>query len=171
MFSSIFLKASKNVSNFYATWDLMEICTLINLVALSCEVSGHSLDEDDAKLTKDDFTNLVDKIYETIDLLKKWSQKESAENPKDDDIFRNEENQDPTSVSAGAQAVGSGVQAVNTVLQSVSTGERTVSTGGQAVNSGVQAVNTVLQSVSTWEQTVRTLEQTVNTGEQGLSTG
>ena len=35
----MFFKASKDVSNYYASWDLMEICTLSNVVALAEEIS------------------------------------------------------------------------------------------------------------------------------------
>ena len=33
------------MKNFYATWDLMEICTLINLVAMASEESKHKIEE------------------------------------------------------------------------------------------------------------------------------
>ena len=33
-------QATKDTSNFYPTWDLAEVTTLINLIALVCEATG-----------------------------------------------------------------------------------------------------------------------------------
>ena len=62
-------KASKSVENFYPSWDLMEICTSSNLVALAettCKDLGL---EEIGSLTSDQLKLLVDKIFETIHLL------------------------------------------------------------------------------------------------------
>ena len=67
-------KASKNIANFYACWDLMEVTTLSNLVALALEVSGLDYEANDAtnKVTEAEFNKLVDDIFTKIENLKKW---------------------------------------------------------------------------------------------------
>ena len=75
------------MKNFYATWDLMEICTLINLVAMASEESKHKIEEVDANLSKEAFLSLVDVIYQKLDTLKKWlpDDPEDSEELKEDD--------------------------------------------------------------------------------------
>ena len=65
-------KASKDITNFYACWDLMEVTTLSNLVALASEVSGLGLDTEDANITENAFKQIVSEVYARIDGLGKW---------------------------------------------------------------------------------------------------
>ena len=85
IFYSTAIQASKNISNFYACYDLMEITTLSNLVALAIEVSQLSYEATDAHLTKDAFENIVDAIFDKIDLLKKWESRPSGEGDTESD--------------------------------------------------------------------------------------
>ena len=57
----------------------MEITTLSNLVALAIEVSQLSYEATDAHLTKDAFDDIVDAIFDKIDLLKKWESRPCGE--------------------------------------------------------------------------------------------
>ena len=61
----------------------MEVCTIINLLALASEISGHKLGDIDAKASEEDFNLLVENIFEKINLLEKWE--ESAEAEEDDE--------------------------------------------------------------------------------------
>ena len=63
----------------------MEITTLSNLVALAIEVSQLSYEATDAHLTKDAFENIVDAIFDKIDLLKKWESRPSGEGDTESD--------------------------------------------------------------------------------------
>ena len=67
------LQASKNVANFFACWDLMEITTLSNLMALASDTTGISFDAGDAKLSGEEFYEIIREIYDKIDMLKKWT--------------------------------------------------------------------------------------------------
>ena len=69
------IKASKNIANFYACWDLMEVTTLSNLLALAIEISGLDYEDDAATINETDFNKLVDDIFNTISTLQKWSMK------------------------------------------------------------------------------------------------
>jgi hypothetical protein len=66
------LQASKNIANFYACWDLMEITTLSNLISLALELSGLHYNAVNANFTETDFNHLIDKIFDQIDMLQKW---------------------------------------------------------------------------------------------------
>ena len=82
------------MSNFYATYDLMEICTLINLVALASEMSNSSIDSDDLKLSCDEFSALVNKLYRTVDLLKKWSKCANDDDDDDENVINDQSGED-----------------------------------------------------------------------------
>ena len=56
-------KTSRNIDNFYASWDLLEICTYSNLVALADKLST---DMPESAWTKSQFLLLVDRIYNAI---------------------------------------------------------------------------------------------------------
>ena len=62
-------KASKSVENFYPSWDLMEICTKSNLVALAETICKDLGMEEIRSLTCSQLQLLVDKIFEKIHLL------------------------------------------------------------------------------------------------------
>ena len=66
------LQASKDVANFYASWDLMEICTLSNIVALAEEISLKSRLPPSSPLSKCQFEDLVLNIYKEIEMFSKW---------------------------------------------------------------------------------------------------
>ena len=68
-------KASKNIANFYACWDLMEITTLSNLLALAMEISGLDFADDATNVNETDFNKLVDDIFDTISTLQRWTMK------------------------------------------------------------------------------------------------
>ena len=68
-------KASRNIANFYACWDVMEVCTISNLVALAVELSGLDYNEDSTGFTEADFHCLVDKIFEKTNNIQKWQRK------------------------------------------------------------------------------------------------
>ena len=61
-------QASKDVSDFYASWDLMEVTTIAQVVALA----GESLEGVDAGLTATAFENIVQQIFNKISLFSKW---------------------------------------------------------------------------------------------------
>ena len=65
-------KASKDVANFYASWDLLEICSLSNLVALAQQISGISVQAKDTSLSEMQFRDIVDSIFLQIDMFSKW---------------------------------------------------------------------------------------------------
>ena len=85
----VFLQASKDVGNFYASWDLAEVATTVNLVALVCHLTGLGLDApvrklscinstcywlfQDAGYTNASYSALISEVLEQIDLLSKWS--------------------------------------------------------------------------------------------------
>ena len=66
------LQASKNIANFYACYDLMEITTKSNLVALATELSGLSFDGHDAHISEDTFIATVKDIFDKVTILGKW---------------------------------------------------------------------------------------------------
>ena len=66
-------QASKNIANFYACWDLMEITTLSNLVALTVEISGLDYHGATANFSEAEFNTLVEEIFNKISNLGKWS--------------------------------------------------------------------------------------------------
>ena len=75
----------------------MEITTLSNLVALASEVSGLSYEANDAHLAKDTFDDIIDTIFDKIDLLKKWESQpcdEVSEVDTDTDDMEGCESQD-----------------------------------------------------------------------------
>ena len=47
----------------------MEITTLSNLMSLASDVSGHSFDSPDAKLSEESFTKVVADSFDKIDML------------------------------------------------------------------------------------------------------
>ena len=51
----------------------MEITTLSNLMALASDTSGISFDAGDAKLSGEEFYEIIREIYDKIDMLKKWT--------------------------------------------------------------------------------------------------
>ena len=61
------LQASKDVSHFYASWDLMEVTNLINLMGLVESLTGHELEGSDAGLSCEQFMNVVDTVFNNID--------------------------------------------------------------------------------------------------------
>ena len=72
LFNKLFYKVSKNIANFYACWDLMEITTLSNLLALTSQLSGIDYSLADAKFSEEAFTQLVKTIFMKINVLQKW---------------------------------------------------------------------------------------------------
>ena len=78
-------KASKNISDFYACYDLMEITTLSNLMALAAKISGLNFEASDAYLTEDAFNEVVNDIYDKIDILSKW-ETSGGEGDEHDDV-------------------------------------------------------------------------------------
>ena len=50
----------------------MDITTLSSLVSLCEKESGHTIDDDDAKLTEEAFKSLLEKLFNKISLFKKW---------------------------------------------------------------------------------------------------
>ena len=46
------LQATKDASNFYPTWDLAEVTTEINLIALVCHITGKNLSAAPEVVTK-----------------------------------------------------------------------------------------------------------------------
>ena len=78
-------KASKSISDFYACYDLMEITTLSNLMALAAEISGLNFEGTDAYLTEDAFNEVVDAIFDKIDILSKW-ETSGGEGDEHDDV-------------------------------------------------------------------------------------
>ena len=65
-------QASKDVSNFYASWDLLEICTLSNLVALAQKASGLSIRSKESNLSEKRFREIVNSIFKQIDMFSRW---------------------------------------------------------------------------------------------------
>ena len=86
------LKASKNISDFYACFDLMEITTLGNLVAIAIETSGFTLEGNDAHLSEEAFTGLVKDIFDKISVLGKWDRMD--EDDSDDETEDEDEESD-----------------------------------------------------------------------------
>ena len=89
-------KASKNIANFYACYDLMEVTTLSNLVALAIKVSGLNFDATVAHLNEEAFNNIIEGVYNTIDLLNKWETRADidGEGHDNDDDEESDENED-----------------------------------------------------------------------------
>ena len=50
----------------------MEVTTLSNLVALGLEISGLEYDADTVDITEADFNQLVDTIFDSLDMHQKW---------------------------------------------------------------------------------------------------
>ena len=75
----------------------MEVCTLINLVAMASQESNHNIDEEDAKLTEEGFNNIVKTIYRKTDLLKKWTQTDSEDSGEEDDTDDEDQDEDEDS--------------------------------------------------------------------------
>ena len=71
-------QASKNIANFYACWDLMEITTLANLMALASEVTALSFETDSVTITETTFKEIVSEIFSKIEMLHRWLPEESA---------------------------------------------------------------------------------------------
>ena len=68
-------KASKDVSNYYASFDLAEVTTIINLISLVCHITGLSPDDTPAaRCSREEFLALVDRVLAEIDLLDKWQE-------------------------------------------------------------------------------------------------
>ena len=68
MFTS---QASKDVSDFYATWDLMEVTTISNVVALAVEIGADQVGS--ANFTPEAFKLIVMKLFDKINLFSKWN--------------------------------------------------------------------------------------------------
>ena len=68
-----------NVENFYATWNLVEVCTLTNLMALASELGNICFDDQTVDFSEDEFFTLVETIYEKVSLLRKWDPSEQEE--------------------------------------------------------------------------------------------
>ena len=66
------MQASKDVSNYYASWDLMELSTLSNLVALAEEICCNNAQNLNADLTEEQFKQLVLDIFKELDLFSRW---------------------------------------------------------------------------------------------------
>ena len=78
------------MSNFYASYNLAEVTTSVNLISLVCHVTGlgmaapvriflfKNLNENwliqAARISKVDYQILVDNVFDQIDLLSKWSE-------------------------------------------------------------------------------------------------
>ena len=100
-------KASKNISNFYACYDLMEITTLSNLIALAIEVSGLNFEATDAHLSAEAFNDVVAALFDKIDRLSKWDTREieeGTENEADFDDSDDDEDDDRNEYEDGRNA-------------------------------------------------------------------
>ena len=64
-------KASKDVSDFYASWDLMEVTTISNVVALAAEIGADQVGS--ANFTPEAFKLIVMKLFDKINLFSKWN--------------------------------------------------------------------------------------------------
>ena len=67
------------MNNFYASWDLAEVTTIINLTSLVCSQSGLNMKSDDAGYSRQQFEELVSKALRAVDILDKWVVSESHE--------------------------------------------------------------------------------------------
>ena len=67
------IQASKDVSHFYASWDLMETTTLINLIRLVEIISGKELESEALSLSAEEFHKLVDRVYKFLDPFSNWA--------------------------------------------------------------------------------------------------
>ena len=73
-------KASKDIKNFYASWDLMEVTTLINLVTLVSKITGLDADCEDKNFQETEFNAVVGKVMKDLDCFSKWFDTESPLN-------------------------------------------------------------------------------------------
>ena len=71
----------------------MEITTLSNLVSLAIQVSGLGLDTNDAHISKTQFTEIVETIFDKISNLDKWNRHEDydSENETEEEISDQED--------------------------------------------------------------------------------
>ena len=60
------------MTNFYASWDLAEVTTIINLITLVCSQSGLNMVNEDAGYSRQQFEQLVSNVFRAVDLLDKW---------------------------------------------------------------------------------------------------
>ena len=87
---NIKIQVSKNISNFYACYDLMEVTTVSNLVALAVNLSGLNIEATEARFDEEAFNNLIDTVFLSIDTLNKWEDDEdedTMDESDDDECF------------------------------------------------------------------------------------
>ena len=73
------------MKDFYATYDLMHVCTTTNLLALATEVSGKKIDEEHNS-TLAEFNTLIDELYDKTSYLHKWTNLNSLNDIAEDDM-------------------------------------------------------------------------------------
>ena len=76
-------KASKKVKDFNATWDLMHVVTINNLLALATELNGRGIHEE-CNATAAEFNNLIEVLFEKTSFLHKWDNLSSLSEFNDD---------------------------------------------------------------------------------------
>ena len=79
-------KASKDVTNYHASFDLAEVTTSINLISLVCHVTGLGFNDPARRCSQQEFQAVVDRVLHEIDLFSKW---------KEDSEMVDEDNLDP----------------------------------------------------------------------------
>ena len=81
-------KASKDVQNFHASWDLMEVTTQINLLALVNKITGIEMDSDDKQFQEKEFFTVVEEIFKELFCFSKWLQTEAQGVDVTDEVKR-----------------------------------------------------------------------------------
>ena len=61
------------MSHFYASWDLMTVTTLINLLPLVETASGKEMGCVATSLSKEEFHSIVDKVYKDLNPFSRWA--------------------------------------------------------------------------------------------------
>ena len=78
-------KASEDVKDFYASWNLMEVTTLINLIALVNKLTGLEIDSEDKDFHEDEFFKVVEDVFKELSCFTKWvDTKEQVTAPSDE---------------------------------------------------------------------------------------
>ena len=67
-------KASKDVSNYHASFDLAEVTTCINLISLVCHLTGLGYDAPVNRCSQQEFKAITDRVLHEIDLFSKWEE-------------------------------------------------------------------------------------------------
>ena len=83
----------------------MEVTTLSNLVALAVTVSGLQLNATDAHLTEEAFDDIIEEVFNAIDLLSKWEARtEMNEEGRDNDSTEeSDDNEDSETQEANTE--------------------------------------------------------------------